>query len=310
MKKVLFLLLIIFYCSNLFSQEIAGKTDKKQYMIGDPIEYSFSIPKTDKQLTISSDYKFSDTIELIASKIDTNKNEIKYHYTLASFVEGNHNLPNFQFYENTKTIPTYTIIAPNIEVIMPQIDTTNVEVKPLKNIMKVPITIKETLPFGFGVILLVAIIFLIIYLIKNKNKRPNILQKKPEEVIPEDIEALNNISRLKNAHLIENNQVKQHYVALSEILWQYIYRRFNISAFEMTSSQITDSLQDKVSMEEKNKIGNIFSVSDLVKFAKYVPDIRTNMEILDNSISFITNTKREPIAEKQETEENKEAKNA
>ena len=159
--------------------------------------------------------------------------------------------------------------------------------------MKSPFTLKEVLPFSIGGLIFAGIIVAVIYFIRHKDRRPKILQPKPEVIIPEDEEALSNLTRLKQARLLETGQEKQHYIALSEILWQYIYRRFDVNAFEMTTGQIMESLEDKdLSVSNKNKLNNIFSTSDLAKFAKYIPDTRTNLNLLQDSEDFIKDTKR------------------
>ena len=310
MKKILIIICLLSVYPLFAQKNIQGSADKKSYMVGDVIQYSFSLPKSDKQLNLSSPFAFSDTIQLVTNTIDTSSDKITYHYTLVSFVEGIHKLPEFQFYSPADTIPMYNINSPTVEIIVPTIDTVNIEVKPLKGLMKIPLTLKEILPFSIGGVVLAGIIIAIIYFVRNKDRRPKILQPKPEVIIPEDEEALSNLNRLKQARLLETGQEKQHYIALSEILWQYIYRRFNVNAFEMTTNQIMENLENKdVTYEDKNKLNNIFSTSDLVKFAKYIPDTRTNLSLLDDSEDFIKNYKhivREQRNKEVDSEDKKE----
>ena len=312
MKWVIYITICIIGFANLSAQDtlqeaplpikakqtLKGSADKKQYMVGDPIEYTFSLPKTNKTLNFTSDFQFSDTLQLVFNKVDTTEDKINYTYTFSSFVEGMIKLPEFQFYEANKTTPLYNIESPMVDIQMPAIDTTTIEVKPLKSIMKIPLTLKEIIPFSVGGIVLVGIVVAIIYFIRHKDKRPKIIQSKPEIVVPEDEEALNNLSRLRQAHLLEMGQEKQHYIALSEILWQYLYRRFDVNAFEMTTSQIIKDMQQKeVDPNDNDKLNNIFSTSDLVKFAKYLPDTKTNLTILQDSEDFIKQYKHIIIEE-------------
>lgn len=304
MKKFFFIITIIIGFIPIYAQNIIGKADKQKYMVGDYIQYEFAIPKSNKNLTMSSNFKFGDTLQMISSKIDTNQKNYIYKFTFASFVEGQVKLPEFQFYERSAVIPAINVNSPIIEITFPQIDTSKVEVKPLKNIFSIPLTLKELITISFLVIILAAIIIGIIYFVKNIKKRKKETPQRPKIIVSEDIEALNNIDRLKQAHLIEKNQVKQHYIALSEILWQYIYRRYKINAFEMTTTQINKELDKKdISLDNKQKVNKIFSISDLVKFAKYIPENRTNAQLLDYSVEFINSTKR--IIETKEDKTNK-----
>lgn len=312
MKGIIYIIICIIGFANLSAQDtlqdvplpikaqqtFKGMADKKQYMVGDPIEYKFSLPKTNKTLNLTSDFQFSDTLQLVFNKVDTTEDKINYTYTFSSFVEGMVKLPEFQFYEANKITPLYNIESPMVDIQMPAIDTTTIEVKPLKTIMKIPLTLKEIIPFSIGGIVLVGIVVSIIYFIRHKKKRPKNLQPKPEVVIPEDEEALNNLNRLKQARLLETGQEKQHYIALSEILWQYLYRRFDVNAFEMTTSQIMKNMQQKeATQSDKDKLNNIFSTSDMVKFAKYIPDTKTNLTILQDSEDFVKQYKHIIIEE-------------
>ena len=304
MKRLVYILMCVVCFASLSAQNLTGKTDKKQYMVGDRINYSFSIPLTEQRLNLSSAYQFSDTLKLVDSKIDTAEKQINYSFVFTSFVDGQVKLPEFQFYKVNDTIPIYNVLSPTIEITMPTIDTTKVEVKPLKSIIKVPLTLKEIIPFSLGGLVLAGIVIAIVYLIRHKDKRPKILQPKPEEIIPEDKEALDNLSRLRRSKFLDNGQVKRHYVILSEILWQYLHRRYDVNAFEMTTEQIMESLQHKQIDEGNiNILSDIFTTSDLVKFAKHIPDMRTNLNLLQTSEDFVNNTKRVIIDQESNTNE-------
>ena len=210
MKKILYIIICIVCFTHLSAQNIKGVADRKQYMIGDPIKYEFSVPLGNKTLNFSSDFQFSDTLQLISNTTDTADNKINFHYVFAGFTEGKIKLPEFQFYEAAKTTPLYNVESPWVDIAMPVIDTTTIEVKPLKGLMKIPYTLKEILPFSIGGLVLAGIIIAIIYFIRHKDRRPKILQPKPEVIIPEDEEALGNLARLKQARLLETGQEKQH----------------------------------------------------------------------------------------------------
>ncbi len=293
MKKVCLIIIFIVGFLPLNAQNIKGKADKQKYMVGDYIHYEFSIPKTNKNVTISSNFQFSDTLQIIDSKVDTSNKDVKYSFTFASFIEGKVHLPEFQFYEPNQTNPVINVSSVEVDIVLPSIDTTKIEVKPLKSIIKIPYTFKEIAMVVVPIIVLAAIIILIIYFIKKFKRRTIELPIDTKALIPEDVEALENIDKLKQAHLIENSRVKQHYILLSEILWRYIYRRYDVNAFEMTSTQIIETLQTKdVPVQSKEELDGIFSVCDLVKFAKYIPDSRTNTQLLDHSVDFINTTKK------------------
>ncbi|MCQ2326806.1 MAG: hypothetical protein MJZ71_04520 [Bacteroidales bacterium] len=310
MKKYLCFILFLSTIASLSAQQIiSGKADKAEYMIGDRIEYSFSIPQTRDNVVLSTEYKFSDTLNMVSQSCDTNNGKINYHFTFASFVEGNVVLPKYIIYKHSGANALYSVNPPIVKVTIPVIDTVNIEAKPLKGIMKAPITFKEILPFCIGIVVLAGIIVGIIYYIKylKKRKQNALLNKKEKKVlVAEDIEALNALNALREEHYIEKNQTKLHYISLTDILWQYIYRRFDVNAFEMTSGQIIGSLRNgEIKHEDLEKLSDIFSVADFVKFAKHNPSGVENLRVMQESVDFVNATKRIPVAELEKEKEDK-----
>lgn len=312
MRRVYILFIVLCFVETLSAQKVlTGKTDgnKAEYMIGDRIDYSFSVPKQKFGTVLSTEYSFSDTLTLISQTIDTTDKEFIYRFVFSSFIDGQITLPVYSIYRQSTTEKLYSISSPTIKITIPQIDTVNIEVKELKSIEKVPITFKEILPIGITVIIVAALVIAIIYMIKyiRKRKEEKLTAPKPIELVPEDIEALKSLEVLQQAHYIENNQTKQHYILLTDIVWKYIFRRFDINAFEMTSKQIIDALQqEQINMESVEKLRYLFSVADLVKFAKHQPSINENLSTMQSSKDFILATKRVIDNEKLDKEEVKQ----
>lgn len=308
MRRIVYILFVMLcFVETLSAQKLlTGKTsgNKAEYLIGDRIEYSFSIPKQKFETVLSTDYSFSDTLNLISQRTDTTEKEFVYHFVFSSFVGGEIKLPVYAIYRQSTTDRLYSISSPMIRVNLPQIDTVNVEVKALKSIEKVPITFREILPIGIAIIVLVALIVAIVYTVKYlRKKKENRQTAMPTiEQIPEDVEALKSLEVLQQAHYIENNRVKQHYILLTDIVWKYIFRRFGVNAFEMTSKQIIESLQqEQINMEDIERLRYLFSIADLVKFAKHQPTINENLSTMQSSKDFVLSTKR--VEEKSENKE-------
>jgi hypothetical protein len=60
--------------------------------------------------------------------------------------------------------------------------------------------------------------------------------------------------------------------------------------------------QTDLKEEERKRLNDIFIVADLVKFAKYNPDNVTNLNAMQESATFINNTKK-TITEKEENKD-------
>jgi hypothetical protein len=183
------------------------------------------------------------------------------------------------------------------------VDTTT-QVLDIKPPMKAPINFKEALPYIFGFWILALIAVLIWMLISRHKKKGFFFESKPQD--PPHIIALRELDSLRTQKLWQSNRVKEYYVNLTEIVRKYIEKRFDIMALEMTTDEIVDAFKynNFVDPESKNLIKDLFTLADLVKFAKAQPLPDENEVSLLNAYQFVNNTKiSEPVAA---TEDNKE----
>jgi len=120
--------------------------------------------------------------------------------------------------------------------------------------------------------------------------------------------ALRELDRIKNEKIWQKDKTKQYYSEVTDVLRNYIEDRFEIRAMEQTTDEIMDSFKyrrDLLSEKSFTNLGQILSIADLVKFAKYktLPD-DDNLTLV-NSYFFVNDTKKEEpkkpeIAEKSE----------
>ncbi|MDE5634813.1 MAG: cell wall anchor protein, partial [Muribaculaceae bacterium] len=102
-------------------------------------------------------------------------------------------------------------------------------------------------------------------------------------------------------HLCERGEERAYYTELTDILREYIDKRFNINAMEMTSRQILDRLNANPETRPSEKLmRQILEVADFVKFAKMRPMPDDNTKSFRNAIEFVENTK--PLPEPEEGE--------
>ncbi len=103
--------------------------------------------------------------------------------------------------------------------------------------------------------------------------------------------ALERLEHLKSKNLWENGMEKEYFTELTDILRDYLYKRFGINAMEMTSRQIMQTLADQSDIREKrNYVRKILDVADFVKFAKVRPLPADNVEAYENAVSFVKET--------------------
>jgi len=116
--------------------------------------------------------------------------------------------------------------------------------------------------------------------------RPIVVPKTPGEI------AYERIAGLERRNLLAQGKVKEYFSALSDIIRRYIEARFNIQAPEMTTEEFLNSLKSNPSIDTKHKetLKKFLLLSDMVKFAKYGPDVTEVKESLELAKQFIRET--------------------
>lgn len=144
------------------------------------------------------------------------------------------------------------------------------------------------------ILLVLAIIGVILYFVIKKKKKGYYF--KPKVILPPHTVAFQELNNLKEKKLHEQGQDKEYYTELTEILRRYIDERFNVDALEMTSDEIMDAIRKKIDADSaKETLGQILSIADLVKFAKYTPPADQNELCLMNAYLFVNQTKIEEV---------------
>ena len=108
--------------------------------------------------------------------------------------------------------------------------------------------------------------------------------------------ALRELEELLSRGLISAGDSKLFYLLLSDILRQYIERRFGLHAPERTTEEFLAELRDSVDFEPNHKsmLADFLSLSDMVKFAEVEPTEQDVDASVQACRRFIFETKPEP----------------
>lgn len=105
--------------------------------------------------------------------------------------------------------------------------------------------------------------------------------------------ALRELDDLLAQQLIEKGFYKQFYDRISEILRDYIERRFNLKAPERTTEEFLQELrvsQDIFSKQHLLLLNNVMKHTDLVKYARLTPSSDEITQTIRDTRTFITET--------------------
>jgi len=105
-------------------------------------------------------------------------------------------------------------------------------------------------------------------------------------------EAYQALRRLYDSSLIREGRVKEYYIRLSEIIKRYLERRFEFSAVEKTTEEIVSDLRHiELDGAIRSAIRGFLDDTDIVKFAKYLPEPQEIVAINRQSMNIVDKTK-------------------
>ncbi len=154
-------------------------------------------------------------------------------------------------------------------------------------------------PFLMFVAVVVAVALLLAKLILALRKRG---KHKPKKTVapappPEQL-AREAIKTLLARKLIEQGQIKQFYLELSEIVKRYLGISLDILSLERTTEEfVRDLVRSPVCREHCREIHQFLSDCDSVKFAKYIPSPEEIQRVVERSFEIIDKVKAPTIEE-------------
>jgi len=270
--------------------------DTSRAMIGDQLKLIIRLEKPDETTVIFPALQdtLTEKIEIIrkspidTSRIDAGRTVLSQDLLITVFDTGFFEIPPLSFaFQNEQLSDTLRTTPLYFEIISLPVDTA---IRDIRANLKTPINAAEIYPFALGVIALVLIALILVYWIRKWTRKGKAVSDEiPAE--PADIIALRELALLREDKPWANKQVKLYYIRLTEILRQYIERRFRIMALEQTTDEILASLKPSANGETSLKrLSRILKLADLVKFAKVIPDPEENAMQLDEAVAFVNST--------------------
>lgn len=309
---LIFILLLTGFCIKAQAQyiKVDAQADRLSMPIGDQtiLHVSASMPlKT--EITFPEIADSIGKIKIVkALKADTviDKNNpdietISHNYTVTSFDTGVYTLPQFTFHSKTGDLKTGTI---TLQIKGVAVDTTKAFYD-IKQPLAVSYNLWDWLKDHWVIVVIILAIILliigIIYYIKNKPKP--IEQVEAAHTYTIDEIAISKLNELNDKKLWQQGDVKLYYIELTEILRDYLEKRYLIQAHEQTTDEIFADLKGKgLTKENSNTLLEILQLADLVKFAKHQPTAYENEHSMELAIAFVQQTKFVPQANQNKEE--------
>jgi hypothetical protein len=305
---IVFVFLLISSYSLFAQVEVFATMDTNKIRIGEQskidlyVKYNVNQKKLKIQWPLIGDTLRKEVEVVNVSQIDTtipDKNkpeEIQQHQTITvtSVDSGFWALAPFQFIVNNDTAKPLETDALLLAVYTMPVDTAEVSIKDIKAPFDEAFDWHEYLPMIYGSAAALIILIIIIFILMKIFKKKPVIIAPPKPKVPAHITALAALEDLRLKKLWQEGKYKEYHTIISDTLRAYIEERYGVAAMELTSDEIFKIMNSQViDGISKEKLKQVLTLADYVKFAKVIPiDVENEMS-LQNAFDFINGTKRE-----------------
>lgn len=277
--------------------------ERDSALVADQFRYGFELGKvedgTELRLVDPKAMFPDDTLVLVSGwQFDTLKTDrrkglmdLRVSVILAPFEAGKYELPPLSAVRVSPSgeADTLSFDPQSMTVFTMPVDTATFQVKDLKAPVRYPVTFKELIPWFGLAVLFAGLIFAIVLLVRRLKSRGNVGEVPSE---PAYIVALKTLEKFRGEKFWAPEKQKMFYSGITDALKEYMGRRFEIDAPEMTTAELFAKLESgkEISPELYAKARELFETADFVKFAKHTVSDDYNAGALPLAIRFVMET--------------------
>ena len=230
--------------------------------------------------------------------IDTamlNDGRVQYnqYVTLTSFEDSLFYIAPLPFVSGDDTVWSESLM---LNVVQPfEMDSTDMAITDIKGIYKAPIWWWGILRWVLLALAIAGIgvggYYLITYLQSRARKSEDeVLPAEP--LRPAEEVALEKLDAIREQKIWQTGQVKEYHTQLTDVVREYIDRRFEVSSVEQTSDETLRAMRGLLSDKKElyESLREMLTLADLVKFAKWTATPDENEKSLRSAYTFVKET--------------------
>ena len=223
-------------------------------------------------------------------RLDDGRVQLSQTLTLTSFKDSLFAIEPLAFAQGEDTFWTEPMA---LNVIQPFEVDSALAITDIKDIEKAPIWwwgIIRWILLAIGCLLLaVGCYYLWRWYQKNRKEEEEPID--PELLRPADEVALEKLDAIKAQKIWKDGKVKEYQTDLTDVVREYIGRRFDVHSTEKTSDETLREMKPLIDKELFGRLKSMLQLADLVKFAKWHTTPDENEQGLMTAYDFVNSTK-------------------
>ena len=302
---------------------VSASIDSTMLMLGDQTDMHLQVTQEkDEKVewpvfgeTLQEGLEIVDRTIVDTTTLPDGRLQLNQYLTLTSFQDSLFSVNPVAFASGEDTFYTEALA---LNVIQPfEVDTT-LAITDIKDIEKAPIWWWGIIRWILLGLLIVALGVGIYYLVQwyRKRQQPEEEIIEPELLRPAEEVALEKLDAIKEAKIWKDGKVKEYQTELTDVVREYIGRRFDVQSTEKTSDETLREMEnilvkgqgDKVQYTKEDgkalyeRLKKMLQTADLVKFAKWHTTPDENESALNTAYDFVKETT--PVEQPDEQKEN------
>ena len=249
------------------------------------------MPKLDKQLI--SGIEIVDKTIVDTTVLNDGRVQYNQYLTLTSFEDSLFYIAPLPFVSGDDTVWSESLM---LNVVQPfEMDSADMAITDIKGIYKAPI-------WWWGILRWVLLAFVIAgvgvggyYLItylQSRMRKGEEEKAAAEPLRPAEEVALEKLDAIREQKIWQTGQVKEYHTQLTDVVREYIDRRFEVSSVEQTSDETLRAMRPLLSNQKElyEQLRKMLTLADLVKFAKWTTTPDENEQSLRSAYAFVKET--------------------
>jgi hypothetical protein len=298
---ILILLLLVTSLTTKAHVSVTVEMDSNNILIGQQVHIALKVTTESNQhivFPVFPQKQLIPGVEVVSEKLNDSQRlndgkqiQVTKVYTITSFDTSFYYIPPFKVQVAGKSYSSNSLA---LKVGTIPVDTLHLDkFYGPKDIADVPFSWHDwTGLFGYSILLVILLCLTGYILLQLHNKRPLLKKFRIRPPLPPHQWAIREIDKINHQKDVQED-TKQYYTRLTDILRSYIQQRYNFNAREMTSAEIIEHLTKQQDASTIAELQQLFETADLAKFAKLRTQLNENDENLLRAVEFIKATKVE-----------------